>query len=272
VKLGVGLYKENGVGGINQGVVFDVCRLKAEFADEIGNVKSISGTGFWIKDNDNKVFVTNKHNVNPTLNFGAGTNYRLLSLDIELRVIDKSIPQPDTKFISVDIKNSILEDSLDADAAVILNPKYLDDVGPYRSAGVLSKRDLANTTFFSQNMAIMDTASFIGFAGNQTSQWWDQQWNLGVARTVNIASVPSIPFTHRDVRTSDITLVAGLSFSGSSGSVVISHEKGVRAGAGLSNSSYVPPKIIGIMSGHWPDGQGSVRVFVCEAGLRRSLI
>lgn len=247
--------------GINQGVVFDVCRLKAEFADEIGNAKSIAGTGFWIKDNHNKVFVTNKHNINPTLTFGADTKYRLCSLEIELRVINNSIPKPDTKFFSVDIGNSILEDSIDADAAVILNPKYLDNIGPYCSAEVLYKRDLADTTFFSQNLAIMDSASFIGFAGNQTSQWWDQQWHLGVARTVNIASVPSIPFTHRDVRTGDITLVAGLSFSGSSGSVVISHEKGVRDGAGLSNSSYVPPKIIGIMSGHWPDGQQQPGMF-----------
>ncbi len=33
--------------GINQGVVFDVCRLKAQFADDIGNTKEIVGTGFW---------------------------------------------------------------------------------------------------------------------------------------------------------------------------------------------------------------------------------
>ena len=46
-------------------------------------------------------------------------------------------------------------------------------------------------------------------------------------------------------------LVSGLSFSGSSGSAVISHEKGIRLGVGLSGSNYVEPKLVGIMSGHW---------------------
>jgi hypothetical protein len=99
----------------------------------------------------------------------------------------------------------------------------------------------------------MDAASFIGFAGNKDSQWWDQLWRLGIARTVNIASVPGIPFTHADLKTSDVTLVAGLSFSGSSGSVVILHEKSLKVGDGLVNPHYVPPKVIGIMSGHWWD-------------------
>jgi hypothetical protein len=46
-------------------------------------------------------------------------------------------------------------------------------------------------------------------------------------------------------------LVSGLSFSGSSGSPVFNHPKGSSPGGNVVDRSYVPSKIIGIMSGHF---------------------
>lgn len=248
--------------GINPGVAYDVCRLRVMFVDNIGNPKNISGTGFWLKHKGGKAFVTNKHNVDPALKLGADTLFSLHSLEIELRKFAPGkVPTSETKFVPIDMCKSIVQFSPHADAVVIFNPVYSSAPGEFRSAEVLSSKNLANVDFLSQKLAMMDMASFIGFAGNQTSQWWDQTWNLGIARTVNIASVPDIPFTHQDIQTTDVTLVAGLSFSGSSGSVVISHEKGIKPGAELSRSDYVPPKIIGIMSGHWWDDQQKPGMF-----------
>ena len=51
-------------------------------------------------------------------------------------------------------------------------------------------------------------------------------------------------------------LFRSLSFSGSSGSPVISHEKGI---PGISG--YVEPKILGIMSGHWWDEEPESGMF-----------
>ena len=64
------------------------------------------------------------------------------------------------------------------------------------------KRDAAITnpatgkTFFEQKVTAIDSASFIGFPGTRESKWWDTEWELPVARTVNIASQPSTPFSN----------------------------------------------------------------------------
>lgn len=246
--------------GINQSVILDVCRLKGVFVNTIGNPIYFSGTGFWIKDNESSVFVTNKHCVDATITDGNDTEYRLKELEIELRLFQGNAPTHSTKFFKI-ANLSTISCSPQADAAIIRAPIFTKSLGEYRAGEVLGKDDLADQSFFEQKVQIMDVASFIGFPGAGTSQWWDSVWNLGIARSVNIASLPSISFTHKDLRTSDVTLVSGLSFSGSSGSVVILHEKSIKPGAGLSNPAYVPPKILGIMSGHWPEPNTTPKMF-----------
>lgn len=247
--------------GINQSVVLDVSRIRVLFRDDIGNAKTVTGTGFWLKHEGERVFVTNKHNVDPTLKLGSSITYVLESCDIELRLFSGQNPQSATKYFSVDIVCTPPVLSADADVALFVAPKFTTTCGAYRSGDVISSDDLADAKFFVEKLALMDQASFIGYAGNTQSQWWDQQWTLGVARTVNIASVPGIPFSHHDVPTTDCMLVAGLSFSGASGSLVVLHEKSIQAGPGLHNPHYVPPKIIGIMSGHWWDAARSPAMF-----------
>lgn len=247
--------------GVNQSVVLDVSRIRVRFRDHLGNPKTVTGTGFWLKHEGERVFVTNKHNVDPTLKLGSSTAYVLESCDIELRLFSGQNPQSATKYFSVDIACTPPVLSTDADVALFVAPKFTETFGAYRSGDVISSDDLADAQFFVEKLALMDQASFIGYAGNANSQWWDQQWTLGVARTMNIASVPEIPFSHHDVPTADCMLVAGLSFSGASGSLVVLHEKSIQAGPGLHNPHYVPPKIIGIMSGHWWDAEQSPAMF-----------
>lgn len=239
--------------GINQSVVLDVCRLGAQFADDIGNQKTISGTGFWLLDGNDDIFVTNKHNVDPTIIFGDDTNLKLNRFEIELRLFQDNLPTSSTKFFEVINVSLCIKRAPSADVAVIRNPSYSNPTDQYRHGRVLKVGDLADQRFLEDKVQIMDVASFIGFPGKGMNKWWDQAWNFGIARSVNIASLPGIPFAHSDVKTTDVTLVSGLSFSGSSGSVVILHEKSIKPGAGLANPSYVPPKILGIMSGHWPE-------------------
>ncbi len=246
--------------GIEQSVILDVCRLKGTFVDDIGNVKQFSGTGFWIKDGESSVFVTNKHNVDATISFGSTTQLILDELEIELRGFRGTDPTSATKFFKLaDVTKVVC--SQDADVAIIRDPEYTDDTGVFSKGNTLDKSDLADQAFFDQKLKLMDIASFIGFPGTATSQWWDSVWNFGVARPINIASLPSIPFNHSDLKTSDTTLVSGLSFSGSSGSVVISHQKSVKPGPGMTNPAYVPAKLIGVMSGHWPEPNTTPSMF-----------
>ena len=208
-----------------------------------------------------RAFVTNKHNVDPTLKLGSFTTYLLESCDIEPKRFAGQNPQSATKYFSVDITCTPLVLSTDADVALFIAPKFTTSCGTHRAGDVISSDDLADAQFFLDKLSLMDQASFIGYAENTQSKWWDQQWNLGIARTVNIASVPGIPFSHHDIPTADCILVAGLSFSGASGSLVMLHEKSIEVGPGFHNPHYVPPKIIGIMSGHWWDATQSPAMF-----------
>lgn len=151
--------------------------------------------------------------------------------------------------------------SKSSDAAIIRDPIFSDDLGSYKFGKQIKKEDLADSSFFKDKVAMMDIASFIGFPGTGDSIWWDDQFNFPIARVINIASLPTIPFSNEAIPTEDTLLVSGLSFSGSSGSVVLLHEKGVRAGQGLKNPAYVPPKVLGIMSGHWRELNSEPKMF-----------
>jgi hypothetical protein len=144
--------------------------------------------------------------------------------------------------------------------------------------GCFSFGDIANEEFFKNNLNVMDNASFIGFPGKGGHPWYDTFWNLAIARTVNIASHPAVPFTNKEIKTSDVMLVSGLSFSGSSGSPVLSHSKlsgaavpyltGAQEPSQLQysfipiirwiNNNITYPKLIGIMSGHWEEDASSL--------------
>lgn len=236
--------------GLNQSIVFSVCRIKIEFCDSIGNCKKISGTGFWLKDNEDHYFVTNKHNIDPSIKYGANTALKLHELSIELRHTDGNLIHPKTQFFKVE-NSSTIKSHKTADVAIVKNLKFKSLSNDFKNIKYLKSSLLASKNFLEENVHLMDTASFIGFPGTNSSKWWDQVWNLGVARSVNIASLPKIPFNHPDLKTNDTMLVSGLSFSGSSGSVVLLHEKGVEVAPPL-DGPYTPSMIIGIMSGHWP--------------------
>ena len=141
---------------------------------------------------------------------------------------------------------------LTADVAVIQNPKFVSKPTGFEYT-CFNHTDIADNSWLATNLHAMDIASFIGFPGKKGKPWYDEKWNLAIARSANIASLPYIGFTNSSIPTSDAMLVSGLSFSGSSGSAVISHQKGIQVGPGLSGSNYVPPKVVGIMSGHWWD-------------------
>lgn len=73
------------VSGINPGMFFAVCQTKVCFRDDIGSQINIVGTGFWVELNEVHHFVTNKHNVDPTLKLGTDTRHKLCQVEIQLR-------------------------------------------------------------------------------------------------------------------------------------------------------------------------------------------
>ncbi len=240
--------------GIHPGALLAVSRLVVEFRDDIGNPKTICGTGFWVQTGHDSYFVTNRHNVDPKLKLGADTNYRIANVKLQLRTqTTLAAWLPETFFVSVTNLEHCLRCHPAADVAVLKNPS-LPTKHQVVSHSTFTLEELATEQFLAESASPMDVASFIGFPGRDGKQWWDQRWDLGIARTVNLASYPSIPFTNENIPTSDVILVSGLSFSGSSGSPVISHQKGIEGlnlGNALSGGLYIRPQILGMMSGHW---------------------
>lgn len=238
--------------GINRAIVFSVNRLRVTFINESQNEKSILGTGFWVKLNSGKeIFVTNKHNIDPTLKLGDDTKFRLHEIKIELRKKENNKIFCNTKFFAINIRGSIII-SNKADCAIIVSPKFENLESNYQIISrVIRQKDLADQHFLKEKAQIMDLASFIGFAGTKDAKYWDQKWNMPIARLCTVASWPEIQFTNPEIKTANTALVSGLSFSGSSGSPLILHAKGIETE--LDSTSYVPPKVIGIMSGHWQE-------------------
>ena len=237
--------------GINKSIVHSVTHLRAEFSDKIGNRKTILGTGFWIQhDPSTSILVTNRHVLDAALLLGQPTSLRLTSVQIELRRADEGTLYADTKFFEVLNLELSLRLSQHADCAVLHKPELGSNLGEFKILFRILQTDIADNTFLAERVQVMDFASFIGFPGDSQNPWWDTRFNFPIARLCSIASLPELPFSNPAVKTSDATLVTGFSFSGSSGSPVILHQKGIRAGGGLEDPSFVPPKVIGIMSGH----------------------
>jgi hypothetical protein len=249
--------------GINKIVSFAVNRLKVTFKDSSGATKMGTGTGFWLELNaERRVFITNKHVVDPTVTFGPSTDFELETVELELRKRSDQTYYAETQFFMVKEPKKSLLISEFADCAIIIPPNLHEFPRKFQPSMVLTESDLADQKFFAEKVQIMDFTSFIGFPASTGGGWWDRSWNMPIARFASIASWPEIPFTNDYIKTGNVTLVTGLSFSGSSGSPIILHEKGIRTGPGLDNPDYVGPKVLGIMSGHWWEAADTPEMFI----------
>lgn len=244
---------------VNPQLIFSVTQIKMAFHNEIGEVRSAVGTGFFLRtEAGTPVFVTNKHNLDPSLMLGP--NYTLSSVSILLREYDDTNFTKKTKFVDVDILHSNIIHSQDEDVSAIIAPSFINQPPSFNFYTINRKDNLADQTFFESKVFIMDLVSFLGYPGKGASKWWDLSWNSSIARLGSIASWPHEPFTNPDIKTTDVTLVTGLSFSGSSGSLVMLHEKGIPPGV-ITDTRYTPEKIIGIMSGHWWESEKEPKMF-----------
>jgi len=216
---------------------------------------------FWILDRNDRFFVTNRHNVDPALKLGRDTPFKLEGIKLQMRIqITPTSWGPGTSFVPVLNTGKALTVHPNADVAVLTNP-LLELSGKFTQNSGFPLDQIADETFLSESVDPMDVASFIGFPGKDGKPWWDIRWEFPIARTVNVASWPRIPFTNAAIPIADTVLVSGLSFSGSSGSPVISHRKWNSEGSGAEHNGYIKPKLLGIMSGHWWDEEPGEGMF-----------
>jgi hypothetical protein len=235
---------------ITEAVALKVTRIRTTFSDDIGNQpRHCIGTAFWLETAEgNYVLVTNRHNVDPRLLFADPDGWDLTSVEIELRwVEDEEADDPTkgrTEFFAISEPETRLFLSPN-DCALLADPF---DARPHQYAhqGIshFHEQDLATEQYLIEEMAMLAPVFFIGFPNT----WWDQERTLPIARMANVGSMGE--FHNAGIKTGDVCLVTGLSFGGSSGSPVVAFGKQVAAG---SLGSYnLPPKLVGVMSGHFP--------------------
>jgi hypothetical protein len=236
--------------GINPDLLFSTTQIEARFRDDLGNSRSILGTGFFLKTRGaTDLFITNRHNLDPSLSKSLRDSHRLESARLRLRRHAGLHWQRETQWAELDLRGSRILHSGTADVSAIANLTFVERPTDFTYFPIRTS-DLANQALFSAKVFVMDLVSFIGFPGDVDSYWWDTEWNLPIARLASLSSRPHVPFNNPSISTADTTLVAGLSFSGSSGSMVLLHEKGIPPGD-IVDPMYTPATIIGIMSGHW---------------------
>jgi hypothetical protein len=236
--------------GVNQLFMFSIAQIEVCFLSDIGNPEVIiAGTGFFVRTREGMpIFLTNRHNVDPTLKLCK--DYALGSAKVRLRRRLSDQFTSETRFFAIDLHATRLLSAPSADIAAFVSPNFSEKPDDFSFYSINLWNNFADQGFFENKAELMDWVSFLGYPGTRRSKWWDTEWNTPIARHGSLASVPSIAFSNSDIRTADVSLVSGLSFAGSSGSVVLLHEKGIPPGD-ILDPRYVPPTILGIMSGHW---------------------
>lgn len=240
--------------GLNIDFCLSICRMEAHFADDLGNFKSIAGTGFWMSSPCGKVtFVTNHHNLVLGYYKEEYKNYSLKKIEIELRDYSDNKFFPIPKMFALSSYEFIL--SPNADVGLIYNVNFSEPIDNFRCITPNALQWLADASFFDTYCGITQEVSFLGFPHGK----YDEEGNLPIAGHAIFASIPNRSFKNKHIRTDDIILVDGRSFKGSSGSPVITFPRGtsIRGDTGYAESGdYCPQKIVGIMSGHlYQDGQ-----------------
>jgi hypothetical protein len=82
--------------GLNPSLLFASTRVRSKFADNLGNTRVGTGTGFWIHASARPVLVTNRHNLDQTWLFPDLPELQLVNLEIELR-----LHTPDAKALNL---------------------------------------------------------------------------------------------------------------------------------------------------------------------------
>lgn len=241
--------------GINQDIVFAITQIETVFSDDIGNPPATGvGTGFFLKTEGGfTTFVTNRHNVDPSLNPRArkmGSGAKLTSVSIRLRYHDDARkPVNETTLVPLALPATTLRHSIDADVSVFIRPVF-QNLPPTVGFHSINARELATQETLTMSASMADVITFVGFPGSPAGlPWFDTQWHTPVGRLAGIASRADLPFTNPQIPTADVTLVSGLSFRGSSGSPVFLHYK--PAGGVGQDLRSAQPMVLGIMSGHW---------------------
>ncbi len=226
--------------------LLSVVLIESTFDDGLNKPRLGSASAFFVQGrNGHAYLVTNKHNVDPALKL-PGLNHKLTRLAMEVRRFEGGMAQAETTVVELPLDPQRLLHHDTSDVSVYDSNNV--PLPPGFMVPVWMQADMLADGAMHAHLQPMDFVSFIGFPGGNGTPWLDDKWRTPIARLASIASLPVVSFSNKSVQTSDVTLVNGLSFQGSSGSMVVSHPRD----QSVVGRNGIPAKIVGIMSGGWP--------------------
>ena len=241
--------------GLDNRYLYVAYQLTCTFVDPTGNKITCTGTGFWVRANDNKmILVTNRHVLDLESADVKYAGFKLHQLRVSGKANDPSSGLPDVNceclIVGGDLKHSKIPEN---DIACLVNPSVITlDGSPAMNIEFWISHDLLATgTDFESKFSICDFVAFPGYP-----EWHDKLQQRPILRTGTIFSDPRYDYSQSQYMGECVAYEA-FSYGGSSGSPVFAVQKGPKPGAGLSFPGFRELKLIGINAGHLPASNGT---------------
>lgn len=232
--------------GLGKDFLYTAYRLQPIFADDIGNSRSVSGTGFFVMNKRGELcLVTNKHVLDPTFpRYPASWPPNLTLHSIRVTGKANAAGMPD-----VEIDHVITGDfrcSVENDVAVGVNVKFVSGTGPLVIDYFIPYSLIADKHEYATSISACDLVAFPGYP-----EWHDSLSRRPIFRSGTIASDPRYDYSFGGQAKGSCVAYEAFSFGGSSGSPVFAFQKGFPLGPGLSISGYKTARLIGVNAGHF---------------------
>ena len=237
--------------GLNNTFLYSAKKLLVNFSNGTDK-KSLQGTGFFIKKDNEIILVTNRHVVEPEYGKCDLKGYIVSEFYIESYQSFDSMGYP-SKYNKSQILNfnEFTFAKNDLNDVAILKDVRLHYPGMEVNA-CIDYEMLADKEWFEKKLSVCDSIAYPGFP-----EWYDKKNNTPIFRMGTIASDPRFDYAYnaRERFSQGAARVAyeGFSSGGASGSPVFAVQKGFRVGNGISapDDFYRDVKLIGINAGHF---------------------
>ncbi|MBX2960074.1 MAG: trypsin-like peptidase domain-containing protein [Flavobacteriales bacterium] len=229
-------------------------RIICVFLDKNKKRKEISGTCFFVKNNNDKLcLITNRHIVD--INYKEETSkfkdFELFKIFIQCKSknAQTGLPTEDTELLILNHLELKLPTNQDNDIACLIEPQVFNQTNPLLQTFIdfwIPYELIATQEKLNNNLTICDFVAFPGFP-----EWYDKKNRLPIIRTGTIASDSRLDYSEKEEDQGNRIAYEAFSHGGSSGSPVFALAKGINVSGALSGGGYRPEMLIGINGGHY---------------------
>lgn len=232
--------------GLDNNYLYAAKQFKVEWIKD-KNITTLSGTGFFVGNETDTYFITNRHLIDPEYFDVKYRGYNLVKMSIQnYEAVDGDGLQTQLEEKCLENFNEfIFHTNYCNDVACIKNPKFTGGIKIY-SAIPLSL--LASEEWINEKLIVCDTIAYPGFPDG-----YDRKNKTPIFRMGTIASDPRLNYSWKETESKgDCIAYEGFSTKGASGSPVFAVQKGFKVTGSLSASDgfYREVKVIGVNAGH----------------------